>query len=227
MKRDPSHIAKYLDLKDGKYITQKKMIIEFPSWYKEKGLYDISDTSFLYGIFAIIMDDVYSVSLITTVLSTSPVMVTEVEREDITYTQFHYGPGDVIVNSDTVIMHTFLVYELFDMFFMQAKIPWFIEYLDLAKILKNTVSYGGTNFGRSKTGNEVLVSFIARSSKDKFKFHRQDRKTPMTYVDLMDIRYSTLSTVNKFAGNYFEESMVSALVVKETKPTALENHVRT
>lgn len=226
LKRDRAYIAQQLSLKDEKYVTSKRTIIEFPSWYKEKGLYDISDTTFIYGVFAIIIDDRYSVSVIPTIMSTTPVMVTEVDKDGVSYTQFHYAPGDVLLNTSKVIMQPFLVYNIFDMFFMQAKIPWFIEYLDLCKIMDNTVTYGGTNFGKSYIGNEVLTSFITRSGKDKFTFYRQDKTKGIEYVDLMDVRYSTLSTVNKIAGNYFEESLVSALVQKEKKPTTLENHVR-
>ena len=231
LKRDRVYVAQNLEIKDGpssskQILTKKKAIIEFPSWYKEKGLYEISETSFIYGIFAILMDDKYSVSLIPTIMSTTPIMVTEIDREGVPYTQFHYAPGDVILNTKQVIMQPFLTYPMFDMFFMQAKIPWYIEYTDLSKILDNTVTYAGTNFGKSYIGNEVLTSFIARSAANKMLFYRQDSRKGITYVDLMDVNYSTLSTVNKLAGNYFEASLTSALVQKEKKPTTLENHVR-
>lgn len=226
LKRDPDAIKKLLTNKDNAYYTSKALTIEFPEWYTTKGLYRNEDTHYLYGIFAIVVGDVYSVSLIPTIVTTLPVAVNEVERDGVMYIQLRYAAGSKVLESNKAIMQSFLAYDFFDGFFMQAKVPWFIEYKDLATLMDNTVSYGGTNLGESQINNELLCSFIARTPKDKRVFFRVNPTGKVSFVDLMDVRYSSLSTVNKIAGNYFNESLVSALIQKETTPTTLEQHVR-
>ncbi|WP_396190453.1 hypothetical protein [Flavobacterium sp.] len=159
-------------------------------------------------------------------MSTTPVMVKEIERDGEEYIQLYYGPGNRIINGDTVLMQPFLSYEYFNGFFMLAKVPWFINYEDLSATMDNTLKYAGNNLGASYVGNEVLATFISRNQSDKRKFFRKSPKDKPFFVGLMDVRFSALSTINKQAGNYPEESLVSALINPEKKPTTLENHVR-
>lgn len=226
MKRDKTYVQTSIQKKDDGYYTTKKTIIEFPKWYQTKGLYEISDTTILYGIFAIIVDDKYSVCRIPTIMSTTPIMVKEIERDGEEYIQLFYGPGDKIINGDTVLMQPFLSYEYFNGFYMLAKVPWFVDYDDLCIIMDNTIKYAGNNLGSSYVGNEVLATFISRNPENKRQFFRMLNKSHPYYVGLMDVRYSALSTIAKQAGNYPEESLVSALINPEKKPTKLETHVR-
>lgn len=224
--RDKQAISQRLSNRDGAYFTDTALTIEFPHWYAEKGLYVSEDVHYLYGVFAIVVGKHYAVSLIPTVMTTSPLMVTEIERDGVMYIQLTYAAGSKVLQSNRAIMQPFLSYNFFDGYFMQAKVPWYIGYEDLCKVMDNTVAYGGTNLGSNQTSNELLTSFIARSAKDKRKFFRTEPIGKPSFVDLMDVRYSSLSTVNKLAGNYFNESLVSALVHKEKQPTTLEKHVR-
>jgi TusA-related sulfurtransferase len=226
LKRDPKYIASHLTLKGDAYYTDKQTVIEFPSWYEEKGLYSVTDKTFIYGLFAIIIDDKYSVSLIPTIMYTTPISTVQIDRDGEKYTQLIYGAGDCLIDTNKIIMQTYLIYNFFDSHFMQAKVPWFLGYEDLCRVMGNTKKYAGSDLGSSDIANEVITSFIARTKADKLTFYRQAPNKELTFVDLMDVRYSTLSTVNKLAGNYFEESLVSALVQKEKTPTTLENLVR-
>jgi hypothetical protein len=226
MIRDPKQIAQHLTNREGAFFTDQPLAIEFPAWYMTKGLYRNENIHYLYGVFAIVMGKHYAVSLIPTVVSTSPISVKEIEREDGTYIQLLYAAGSKVLQSNKAIMQPFMAYDFFDGFFLQAKVPWYIDYEDLCTLMDNTVSYGGTNLGINQTSNELLSSFIARDPQDKRKFFRTSPKGKPAFVDLMDVRYSSLSTVNKLAGNYFNESLVSALVHKEKSPTTLEKHVR-
>lgn len=226
LKRDPAFIATHMTIKDDGIYTDRNAVIEFPSWYADRGLYQVTEHTNVYGLFAIIMDDKYSVSIIPTIIYTNPLSVGEIERDGIKYTQLTYAKGDKIIETQTVVMQTFLIYDFFDTYFMQAKVPWYIGYDDLRKIMGNTAKYAASGLGESAIANETITSFITRTRDNKLVFHRQDPSKPTAYVDLMDVRFSTLSTVNKLAGNYFEESMVSALVQKEKSSTTLENIVR-
>ena len=228
--RDKNYIASQLTQKENAIYTKQKTIIEFPKWYQDKGLYDNSDKTFVYGVFAIIIGDRYSVSVIPTVMATEPIAVMEIERDGVEYFQLVYGKDDCLFEDTKILKQPFLSYNFFDGYYFQAKIPWFIEYNeknnDLVKILDNMVRYGGSKLGANLISNEVVTSFIARNPKDKTQFFRLDPKGDPSFVDLMDVRFSALNTLNKLAGNYFEDALTGALVQKEKSPTTLENLVR-
>ena len=226
LKRDKDYLDKVIEFKDGAYYCKEPVIIEFPKWYQDRQLFDIADHTYLYGIFAILCGDKYCVSIVPTVLVTAPVLITEIDRDEVPYFQLKYGKGDKIIESERVIQHSFLSYNFFDAYWMQGKIPWFIEESDLCFILDNMVQYGASNLGVNHVSNEVVTSFIVRDQKDKTVHHRIAPKNPYTYVDIMDVRYSTLSTLSKLAGNYWDEAVVSALVQPEKAPTNLENQAR-
>lgn len=225
-KRDQDFMNSVVVLKDGAYYCNQPVNIEFPKWYQDKQMFDISDNTYLYGVFSLHCGDKYSVSVIPTVLVTAPIMITEVDRNGEPYLQLRYGKGDKIIESEKVIQHSFLSFNFFNSNFMQGKVPWFLEHEDLCRIMDNMVQYAASNLGANLVSNEVVVSFITRSKKNLSKFYRINPDGEYTYIDLMDVRHSTLSTLSKFAGNYFDEALVSALVQQEKTPNRLENHVR-
>lgn len=226
MNRDKAFIESKLYIKDGKVFTKEKTIIEFPKWYANKELVDTQDVTYLYGVFAIIIGEKYSVSIIPTLINTSPIIVTEVERNGEIYTQFIYGKDDCLINSTTVLKKDLLSYNFFENYFIYSKVPWFMGYEDLIKVMDNVQAYGGSNLGDNFIASELVTSFIARTQKDKSVFLRQDPTAKPEFVDLTNVYYSALSTLNKVAGNYFTEGLTSALVQKEKEPTKLENLVR-
>lgn len=226
MKRDKAGIESKLYIKDNKVFTKEKTIIEFPKWYANKELLDIQDVTYLYGVFAIIIGDSYSVSVIPTLINTSPIIIGEVDRDGETYIQLIYGKDDCIINNVNVVKKDLLSYNFFENYFIYAKGPWFMVYEDLIKVMDNLQPYSGSNLGDNFVAAELVTSFIARTKKDKSVFLRQDPTATPEFVDLTNVYFSALSTLNKVAGNYFTEGLTSALVQKEVTPTRLENLVR-
>lgn len=226
MKRNASSIASKIYVKDGKIFTKEKCIIEFPKWYEDKDLASMQEVSYIYGIFAIIIGEEYSVSIIPTLVPTIPIMVTEIERDGVIYTQFIYGKDDCIVEDVKVVKEDLLSYNFFETYFMYAREPWYVEYEDLVRIMDNLVPYAKSNVGDNHISSELVVSFITRSKKNKTEFFRQSNDKEYEYVDLMNPRYSSLNNINKLGGNFLSESLVSAIMNKETKPSKLETLVR-
>ncbi|EKD89578.1 MAG: hypothetical protein ACD_33C00041G0005 [uncultured bacterium] len=224
--RNKSYIESNLYIKDGKIYTKKKAFIEFPKYYENKELLTIETNIFLYGVFAIIIDDKYSVSTIPTMLQTNPVIIEEFIKDDVEFIRFIYGKDSVIIDNTSIVRNKILSYKIFESFYVNGNVPWYIEYEDLVKILDNMPHYADSNIGSSHIANEVICSFITRVKENKTIFHRLDAKKEYSYVDLTNIYYSAISTLNKCAGSYFSDGLVSAIVQKEVKPTKLENLVR-
>lgn len=227
LKRDPKYIQSLITTKGEKIYCKEKCIIEYPAWYENKGMGGSGEEVSLYGIFTIIVGDKYSVSLIPTLMTSSPIDVSEIERDGVVYKQLKFGNGDPIINNKRVVKYVLKTYDFFETFFMRAKIPWFIEYEDLVSCMDNLVKYAGSDVGKSFVANELITSFVSRSARDKGVYYRQvDGTGEISYVDLMNVYHSVTSTVGKLAGNYLQDSIVSALVQKNEGETKLEKHMR-
>ena len=224
--RDTKVIKSILYEKDNKIYTKEKLIIEFPKWYEDKELLSLGDQTYLYGVFALIKDNFYSVSTIPTLIQVSPTIITEIKKGEEIYTQFIFGENKVVIENTQVVKQELLSYNMFSQFFLNAKIPWYIGYDDLVKIMDNLPEYAKSQLGDNWIANELVVSFITRYKENKAIFHRQKVEEDYDFVDLNNVYYSAISTLNKLAGNYFSESLVSALVQKEREPTKLEMVVR-
>ena len=227
MHRDKDFIQSKLYTKEGKLYTKEKTIIEFPKWFEDKGLSNFQEITEVYGVIAIIIGDVYSVSAIPTLLQTKPIMVKEIEREDgEVYVQCLYGKDDPILENMNVVKRDILSYTFFETFYMQSRVPWYVEYTDLSKIMDNMFKYGGSRLGDNYIASEILNSFITRSRGNKKLFYRQDMGKDYEYVDLMNVYHSLIGTTNKISGNYFTQSLVSGIVQKSDVSTKLEKHAR-
>ena len=224
--RDTKVIKSILYEKDNKIYTKEKLIIEFPKWYEDKELLSLGDQTYLYGVFALIKDNFYSVSTIPTLIQVSPTIIIEIKKGEEIYTQFIFGENKVVIENTQVVKQELLSYNMFSQFFLNAKIPWYIGYDDLVKIMDNLPEYAKSQLGDNWIANELVVSFITRYKENKAIFHRQKVEEDYDFVDLNNVYYSAISTLNKLAGNYFSESLVSALVQKEREPTKLEMVVR-
>lgn len=225
--RDRDFIQKFIYIKDSKIYCKEKCIIEFPKWYEEKGLAEIGEEVNYYGIFSINIGEKYSVSIIPTLCISKPIMINEIEREDVKYIQLIFGKDDCILENNKVIKHGRLSYNFFETFFLYARVPWFVEYEDLVKIMDNAKTYAGSGLGDNYIANELITSFITRSKKDKRVFYRQINGVgEKEYVDLMNPFYSVKSNLNKLAGSYFNNSLVSAIVQPNKNSSKLEELVR-
>lgn len=226
--RDPEFIKKQLYSKGESIHSKEKTIIEFPAWYRDKGFYEAQELTTLYGVFAIIIGNRYSVSRVPTFIKTAPIAVNEVDRDGETYIQLLYGKDDPIVHSIKVIKHTISSYTYFETNFMKTREPWFVEPSDVVLTMDNMQRYAGSNLGANYIANEFIVSFITRSGSDKKKYFRQtDGKGVYEYVDLMNVFYSTVGLANKLSGNFLKSSITSAIVQKNIGETKLERHLRT
>ena len=226
MKRDPVYIKSLLYMKDGKIYCKEKCIIEFPKWYEDKELASMQEVSYVYGIFAIIVGDKYSVSIIPTLCAMVPIMVNEVERNGVVYTQFVYGKDDCIIDSVSVVKRDILSYNFFESYYMYARVPWFVEYEDLVRVMDSLFKYGASKVGDNWLANELTSSFITRSKSNKNLFYRQVQKGEYDYVDLMNVFYSARGTVHGLAGGYFQNGLVSNIVQQKKESTKLEQVVR-
>lgn len=226
MIRNKKTIEQHVKLVDNKYVTDTLTVIEFPKRYLDKEIATIADKTYVYGIFAIIIGEVYSVSLIPSSIETNPLYIKENIRDNVEYIQFYYGKDMPIIENKNVIRNKVNTYNILEEFYLRGNIPWYIDYEDLNTIFNNMRYYADSAIGDTKLTNEIITSYIARDPSDMHIFHRLSKNKESVYIALDDIYYATLGTVNKLSGSYFDKGIVSALVQPEKSPTKLEQIIR-
>lgn len=226
MIRNKSLIQKHITLQNNQYVTDTLTILEFPKRYLDKDMATISDKTYVYGIFALIIGDTYSVSLIPSFIETNPLYIKEITRDNVEYVQFYYGKDMPVIENVQVIRNKVYTYNVLEEFYLRGNVPWFLAYDDLNTIFNNMRYYADSAIGDSKLTNEIITSYITRDATDKHVYHRLSKKPDHVYIALDDIYYATLGTVNKLSGSYFDKGLVSALVQPEKSPTKLEQIIR-
>ncbi len=108
--------------------------------------------------------------------------------------------------------------------------PWYLDYNDLGHIFDTASSHAGANVGTNPEVTELIVSIIARNSKDRTQYYRscinslEELKTnPPVFISMKSVPYAATNTTNKLAGSYFGEGVVSALVSPSEKRERIEN----
>jgi hypothetical protein len=156
-----------------------------------------------------------------------------VEIDEVEYHQFEFRAGDVVIKNTEVVRDDLLMYNIFDEFIFKGKIPWYMDYEDVGKLFDTAKSHGGSDVAGNYEVIELIASMVTRSKDDRSKYIRSVAKSyadtvssKIDFVPLSSIFYSVNSTVNKIAGSYFSDGVVSALVTPTTKVDKIESILR-
>jgi hypothetical protein len=218
--RDASKIhAALKELPDGSVICTKDIKLVIPERYKQKRLMVQGLETYVLAIFALVVDDkYYGVSMADAMMRVGPANITTVKYGDDSYLEFQYEKGDVVIGSTELIRDSPLVYSIFDEFVSKARVPWFMNYEDLAKIFDTAEYHAGASLGGSRSVIELIISMIARDPKDLMNYYRHVFKDPKdmfihppSVVPLRSVALGATNTTAKIIGAYADEGFTSAL----------------
>lgn len=236
VKRNPAAIQSYLqETKSGSVITKRDCIIQFPKRLVDRDLAEIGSETYVFGIFAIIIGNEYAISTIPSMIRTNPSRIDEREIKGDFYYNFYYEGGDVIIENINLIRKDTLIYNLTEEFFLKGNIPWYIGYEDLGRIYDKAKEFADSNVAQNYATMEAMAACISRAPHDRSVQYRHfikskkdiDSNNP-TYIGLYgNVFYAAPGTVNKLAGSYFQDAVVSALVQPSTKSSHVETLLRT
>lgn len=230
MKRNPNYIISNLfETKEHTLLTRKECIIQFPKRYVERKMADIGVGTFVFGFLIIIMEDQYSVMTVPSLFKTNPSRISTVTIDEVEYYNFHYAAGGVVFENTQVVKKDALIYNMMEEFILKGNVPWYLSYEDLAKAFDKAKAYAGSDVAKNYAILEAITAFLSRSKKDRTIQYRHSvntlqevQKSPPDYIGLYgNVFYAAPGTVNKLAGSYFQDAIVSALV----QPSDNINHV--
>lgn len=230
LKRKPDIIKSCFKIVGNSIILNKEISVIFPTRFINRKLAHMGDTVNVLGIFAIVDENNnYAIMNIPAMIELTPSMSNEINIEDDPYMLLEFNQYDVFTANTKLLQEDGFIYDLFDDFFIQGNIPWYLDYEDLSNILVLSQKYAGSRIGSNPLGLEILASIAARVSSDKTIFYRtlskdmeKMKKDKPSYVALQNIYYTFSSTLAKTSGSYYKDGIVSAIVNKEKKKNKLE-----
>lgn len=234
MKRDAAYIQQFLqETKSHQILTSRDTIIQFPKRFIERDMGEIGLETFIFGVYAVIIDDRYAVSAIPAILKTSPseIKITEIDGDE--YYNFHYPAGSVLIENSMLVKKATLVYGFMEEFFLKGNIPWYINYEDLGRLFDKAKHYSGSDVAQNYAIMEAMAAYVSRSPKDRSIHYRHylktkdDLKFKPQYIGMYgNVFYAAPGTVAKLSGSYFQDGVVSAITQPSEKSSKVETLLR-
>lgn len=231
VKRDALKIKSNLqETKDHQLITKKGCRIYIPRRYEESGLAFLDDRILITCIYMMVFENAYSIVNCPTKMEITPDSINIVDIDGESYFEFMFFAGGIITPNTNLVMEDTFVYYIYDRFIAKGKIPLFLNYTDLGRILEASARFAGANIAPNNVVMEMVVASISRDIKDRTKYYRhsiksmQDQDTnPPAFIALRNIMYGTTNTTSRLVGSYDAIAFTSALVSPATKREGVED----
>lgn len=215
-------------------IAKKPLVLQFPVRFREIGLAQIGAKTYAFGLMAVILETgEYALLSVNALLELGPAKIELVKIDETEYYNFSYQPGDVVIRTKELVRRTKLVFTAIDEFFFKGKVPYYVGYEDMGRLFSTAKKHAGTRANTSPPVIEFMAAYIGRKKKDRIKFIREDAKSysdfaadKLEWVPFNSVYWSRPGTVNKMAGAYFQEGIVSALVNPSTRTEKVESILR-
>jgi hypothetical protein len=232
--RDAKKVRSHLEvLEDGGVVTRKACTIQVPERYLERHLASVGSEVYILGIFGLIMEaQYYGVMLVDAMVRILPSATETVDIDGISYLEFSFDAGDQLLYSTDLVLTDTLTYYIYDEHVAKGRIPWYLDYFDLAYLFESAKRHAGINLG-NRSIIELILSTIARNPQQMMQLYRHILKdatfiktTPPAVVPFKSVIWNAADTTSKLIGGYFGDSVTSALVNPSEKVERIEALLR-
>lgn len=213
---------KWFKLKDDIHYAEEPISIIFPSVYVNKGLCELGGITKLLCIFAIINygRKEYAVASAPCMHTFNSLRINDVMIGDKEYKELKYNKGDVVMPTLNTVISDDFIFTLFELFFINGKIPWFLEYENVAGLLQECRKFAGSGVGDNPIAPHILCSLVARCNNNLEEYYRGKINTredmvrlgTPSYVGLSNPFLSFESTTSKLIGSYLRDGMKAAVM---------------
>lgn len=219
------------EVEGNRLVAKKPLKIVIPARFAERGLAFVGISTRIVGIYAIIVDDqYYGVSMACAMMNITPSSTAKVMYDDDEYYEFSFDAGATICPQLNLVKIDTLVYNIYDEIISKGRVPWYLSYELLGALFDTAKEHAGANIGQQQEVTELMVSIIARDPDNRVMYYRQvaaiDPKKKPVFIPLKSVAYAATNTLNKLAGSYAKDGMVSALVTPTERVERLEGLLR-
>lgn len=231
--RDADQVIPHLrELPSGELMTTKTCRIQIPKRFTQRGLAEIGMDTYIVGLYPLIMDNYYAVSNVNSMVKINPHRVTNITIGGVPYMEFAFLENQVLITNINLVKRDTLIYNIIDELVFKGNIPWYVGYDDLGKLFDTAGEYAGSGVGSNYEVIELMASILARNPRDRTQYYRmildseKDKAINPSYVAMSSVYYAATNTLNKLAGSYFSDGVVSALVSPTTQVEKIEQLLR-
>lgn len=217
--------------KENRLIAKVPLQIQIPQRYEQINIATVGAETRIYGLFAIIdpATKEYGVFNFMGIASIAPDATSTIKINDEGYYVFDFDAGSTVIENTAILKQDSLFYTIVNEFIFHGNVPWYVNYEDLAKVFDTAKRYADNNGGLNYEINELLASMISRIKNDRATYYRlsaKPKEKDPDYIALTSIFYAVKNTVNKLAGSYFSDGLVSALVDPSDQTERIETLLR-
>jgi len=232
--RNAEVVLKQLSDVSGKPVIAKNNIaIQVPVRFKEIGLAQIGSSTFVFGLFAMILDSgEYALMNVNAYLELGAASVDTEEIDGTEYYNFHFEPGDVVFKTKSLVCRPALIFKAISEFVFKGKVPWYVDYDDMGKLFSTAKKHAATTADIRPEVMEFMAAYIGRNKNDRINYIRESAETyadfekNLAWVPMQSVYWSAPGTVNKLAGAYFQDGIVSAIVNPSERVEKIESILR-
>jgi hypothetical protein len=223
--------AALTELSGGAIVTKGGVKIYIPTRYRDKSLATIGNETYILGLFMMTVDDkYYAVSSVNALMKIEPSSVNLVVMDDKDYFEFEFEAGDTVFPTTDLVKSDKLLYYIFDEIVARGNVPIFMNYTDLGNLFESAQKHAGKQLSSTPTILHMLLSVIARDSKDLTRYFRQvTNGKDLDTVEFLQLRSSTHGATNttaKLMGSHFSDNLTSALVNPSDREENIERILR-
>ena len=227
LKRNPDIFKTYFSASKDNVITKENISVMFPSRYINKQVAALGNTVNVLAIYAI-LDDYNNYCVVNTpiIQTLAPAVIADTNIDGIDYKILYFNKNDIFLTTNTLIVRDSVIHPVVEEFFLQGKIPWFLNYNDLASMFIESKKYTGNGVGLDPLPFELLTSIVSRNPDDKKEYYRtcSSKHSVPYYIGLNNPFYSFNNTGAKLIGNRFGTGLNTAIIEKE-RETALTTSI--
>lgn len=226
--------ANLVELDDGRLVTKAGCRIYIPVRFLERGLAFIGIDTSIVGIYAMTVEDkFYAVSLINAMIPIDPSSTLKVVIDGDEYYEFTFDAGSTVIKSVNLVQQDTLTYSIYSEIYAKGRVPWYITYDLIGRVFETAKKHADANLGEYPEIMDLIASIISRDENDRVKYYRQSivsydelATKPPAYIPLRSVVYAATNTLNKLAGSYARDGLVSALVSPTTRTERIEALLR-
>lgn len=229
---DPSRVKAAFLSSGNMLIAKEELKIYIPVRYESKRMASIGSEIMIPGVFGVVVEGkYYSASLAMAMMRIEPDEIATVKFDEESYYEFTFHAGSVVSPETNLSKNEFTSYQFYDLFPSQGNIPWFIAD-QLSALFAESKYYTGLQVGSSGGVMEILIAAISRSPDDDNENYRHyinknpDSKLAPVYIGTSNVVFNTNNTTAKIIGNYFDDSIASALYNPSDRTEGIESLLR-
>lgn len=233
--RDKNKVyAKLKEAHDGSLVCLAPTKIHIPARFETRGMLNVGKDVFSLAIIPIIIEEKYYAILnILSMAQLQPLTIQKISIDDVEYYELGFEPGCVLFKTKNVVKNADLVYLAFDELVQKGNVPWYMDYEDMGRIFDSAKRYAGVNIGSNPEITSLIISLISRQKSDLTKYYRHGLKTfadltksKAEFIPLKSVIYNATGTLDRIAGSYMSDGVVSSLVMPTKESDQIEKLLR-